>query len=765
MLAFAGLARAQMIMPVVLRAHVESNTKVELSWSKPFMVDVKYYRIYRGSTLTSMTLLDSTRKDEYADTPPTNVSTVWFYYVTAVTWFGESPRSNVVMIDLTAGGNIHGDVEIISRPVTTATVGVLYRYQVQAVARDPSAILTYSLVHFPAGMTINSTTGLILWTPIATGWFRVKVVVAASTGGKADQEFFITVGKGKATVRGTVTDSAGVGIARVVIKLYQINGPYFMYQTITDSAGFYSISNIDPGRYFARAVPLRADYYPQWYKDAYDVQDATPITVPDSGTVTVNFVLKKPPGYVTYTVSGSVKDTAGVAISSATVFFIRAGFAFTGHMQVGWENHDDGWMGNRDYDDMTGYHDEGMMGHHDDGQSGYWHKDSLYWDFSFEHESRFVTAVRVDSHGNYSVKLEAGAYIALALAPGYMKQFYNHKTNFLEADIIVVNSDKSGINFLLSPLSLALGEIHGQVIDSTTGSGVRARLIAFCDRWRHHIHVESNAHADFAYTTETDSTGAYTFTNLSAGEYIILAVPVGPYTPSFYSTSGTTFRWKNATSITINGNVVTGINIYVKPLLSTANGYTSISGVVVSGSVGVNGAIVLALSNSDVAGYAVTNAQGLFVIDRLAPGTYTVTADKPGYDPSSQTTASPGYNADGRPQPATTSPLNMAQTVMSVGDLETASSGYALAQNYPNPFNPITQIVFSLPKNDHVELSIYNILGQKIVTLVNGKMSAGTYQIAWDARDAHGLSVPSGIYLYQLKAGDFKATRRMLLLR
>jgi len=175
-----SLAQAQLMPPIDLRAQVEENSRVELSWHKPFMIsdnDISRYKIYRSSSMMgSFTLIDSTRNDEYTDAPPSNVSTMWFYYVTAVTRFGETPRSNVAMVNLTGGGNIHGKVEIISRPPTTATVGVLYTYQVRAIARDSSAVLTFYLVRAPAGMIIDSTSGLIQWTPTATGWFEVKRV-------------------------------------------------------------------------------------------------------------------------------------------------------------------------------------------------------------------------------------------------------------------------------------------------------------------------------------------------------------------------------------------------------------------------------------------------------------------------------------------------------------------------------------------------------------------------------------------------------------
>lgn len=95
----------------------------------------------------------------------------------------------------------------------------------------------------------------------------------------------------------------------------------------------------------------------------------------------------------------------------------------------------------------------------------------------------------------------------------------------------------------------------------------------------------------------------------------------------------------------------------------------------------------------------------------------------------------------------------------------TVPKNYALHQNYPNPFNPSTNIVYELPVGARVKLEIYNILGQKIKTLVDRDMPLGVHQIAWDGTDDHGRRVSSGIYVYVLKAGTFKESKRMLLLK
>jgi len=85
---------------------------------------------------------------------------------------------------------------------------------------------------------------------------------------------------------------------------------------------------------------------------------------------------------------------------------------------------------------------------------------------------------------------------------------------------------------------------------------------------------------------------------------------------------------------------------------------------------------------------------------------------------------------------------------------------FAMQQNYPNPFNPVTMINYQLPMINVVELSIYNLIGQKVATLVNGQQQAGHYQVEWDAT---GFS--TGVYYYQLVAGEYREVKKMILLR
>ena len=90
---------------------------------------------------------------------------------------------------------------------------------------------------------------------------------------------------------------------------------------------------------------------------------------------------------------------------------------------------------------------------------------------------------------------------------------------------------------------------------------------------------------------------------------------------------------------------------------------------------------------------------------------------------------------------------------------------FALLPNYPNPFNPETTIRFSLPEAVHVQLDIYDILGQKVRRLMDDDLSAGSHQVRWNGRDDRDRAMSSGMFFYRVQAGEFHAAGRMLLLR
>jgi hypothetical protein len=94
---------------------------------------------------------------------------------------------------------------------------------------------------------------------------------------------------------------------------------------------------------------------------------------------------------------------------------------------------------------------------------------------------------------------------------------------------------------------------------------------------------------------------------------------------------------------------------------------------------------------------------------------------------------------------------------------------YSLSQNYPNPFNPSTTIAFDIPaisgEKQSVNLTVYDIRGRRVRTLINSDLEPGSHKIHWHGRNDRGQSVASGIYLYTLKAGGEIFTRKMIVLK
>ena len=92
-------------------------------------------------------------------------------------------------------------------------------------------------------------------------------------------------------------------------------------------------------------------------------------------------------------------------------------------------------------------------------------------------------------------------------------------------------------------------------------------------------------------------------------------------------------------------------------------------------------------------------------------------------------------------------------------------TAFALLQNYPNPFNPTTTLRYDIPENSHVTITIYDMLGRQVKTLINQTQDSGFKSVIWDATNDYGKPVSAGVYLYQIQAGEFVQTRKMVLLK
>ena len=739
-----------------VEAKVESS-KIKITWEKPAVPEVSYYLVFGISQHRSVPAkIDSTTNQfSITNIPPIAPGTkeVFYYFVRAKLSSGEFLQSTAVQ--LTIENSIpHDEVKFVSNPNLHGQIGVKYNYTAKAISSDTTAVIRYSgwaslgMLTVVVPINIDSITGVVDWTPKIKGYYNVVIYAKSNKGGISKQYFTVVVSGGNGIIQGKVTDTlqTPAPIPNVIIEVFKTENNSvlsFAYSARTDNNGNYRIDRVDPGVYKIKANAPSGKYQSQWYEGKREVSQADTIRVYDServGPTVVNFKLR---GGVSIlpriTVRGKVTDTTGLAINNAEtrVVFVRAEFALNlagGHSIMA-ENF-------RKYFEFNSHSD-----------------------FRLEGNSEFVFKTKTDSLGNYKIELPFGKYIAFARAKGYAVEFYKNQSNIFSADIILIPSPMMPpmgptYDFTLAPLPpVVLGGIKGSVSDSVKDIAVPARVVAFRDGWR----FKDDHRISRVYVTDTDSLGKFEFNELLPGTYFVMALPLGNYAPSFYTSFDTVNnRWKRASKIVINGNSVDNINIYVKPFGTFANGYTGITGNVnLTGgnNSSKSGAFVFAMRDGEVAGYAITDGMGNYRIDGLAPGKYNVSVDKAGYDESALKEVNVSYDMMGNPVNGEAS--FTINSVLSVSVTSTVQpKNYSLEQNYPNPFNPSTTIKYSLPSNGAVSLKVYNLIGQEVATLINSYQTSGEYTVPFNASN-----LSSGVYFYRLESGSFNVVKKMLLIK
>lgn len=109
--------------------------------------------------------------------------------------------------------------------------------------------------------------------------------------------------------------------------------------------------------------------------------------------------------------------------------------------------------------------------------------------------------------------------------------------------------------------------------------------------------------------------------------------------------------------------------------------------------------------------------------------------------------------------------INFLTATESDNEPQIITPSFQLIGNYPNPFNPETTISFEINEERNTTLNIYNLKGQKVKTLINRELKAGSHSIGWNGTDTNGNSVASGVYLYKLQSGKYTSTKKMILMK
>jgi photosystem II stability/assembly factor-like uncharacterized protein len=278
------------------------------------------------------------------------------------------------------------------------------------------------------------------------------------------------------------------------------------------------------------------------------------------------------------------------------------------------------------------------------------------------------------------------------------------------------------------------------------------------------IKLDRNTYNIITYdSAQIQANGTYTLTHVPADSVDIGVYPnsntqndwVMTYYPS-------TIYWQYATVIYPTGNM-TNINIGAIRMAMNSN-LNSVNGKVMSMNdaslANLKDAVLYAKSGNTFVRWGMSDGNGVYSLPFLATGSHKIICTRLGYRNDSTTvTVMSNSNLDS---------INfyLYKFISGIRQVEnTLPTEYKLFQNYPNPFNPATNIRYSIPSNvnrqsSNVILKIYDLLGKEIATLVNEKQSPGTYEVTFDAG-----SLPSGIYFYTLTSGDFKGTKRFVLIK
>lgn len=367
-----------------------------------------------------------------------------------------------------------------------------------------------------------------------------------------------------------------------------------------------------------------------------------------------------------------------------------------------------------------------------------------------------------DSQGNYFIELPEGDYTIAAERQGYYVMFYDSTYDPFFAKLLEVDDDETVIvNFNMKKINDFTKSVSGQVYDSTQGNLINKGIVIV--RTGTHIPipllkenplVPDPVNAVAGFIKQDGSFTVYT----EYENYYYLQAYTDYFLPGYYNDEGlASVFWQNADSVLIDGNI-TGKDISLVRDSSYGNG--SISGTInfatFTDEINYEGITLLArnINTNALYSYNFGKQEAVYSIFNIPYGTYEIVAQKIGYD-------------NAQSQIVTIDPINFIITginitfsPVSVDELPEQPNEFILYQNYPNPFNPITNISFYLPQEAIVKLSVINILGEIVATLLNNRLSYGNYSFRFDASN-----LSSGMYILLLEANQTKLSKKMLLLK
>jgi len=561
-----------------------------------------------------------------------------------------------------------------------------------------------------------------LWYDQATSYDDATVITVDQDVTGIDFTF-----EGFHTVTGSVLNADGEPASYAEVMFFRTDG-YYPAWTTTDESGEYSVALYE-GLYYAQAILMDDFQDPNdpngnfmfsisiWYDGVTNFADATPITVSDD-VVGINFDFS----IIEFgSISGQVTDQeTGQPMADAWVSLMPTT------------------------------------------------QDSLYGGFFPGLGSCVVT----DAEGNYEIdNVPEGEYIVSCFGDNrdYIPLFYDQAVDYFDATPVVLQSpdlDVTGIDFALFTEAPEAGEssIRGSIYDADGQPISGSQVIA--------LPIEDNFNQP-TFSTISDEEGSYLLENLPEGDYILLAAHDG-YIPTYYTDpdwndGDYVLSLEHIIEVTIGTREdLVDIDIYLYPTGDFGGG---ISGnVTTSNVIELRLAVVYAIDDQNqVVSGGLSLFDGEFTVPDLPSGVYTIQATRVGYHEADYDLPITLYLEE---DPVIDG-VHIDLIPMEVLDNEDGSDTpqdmqFGLDQNYPNPFNPSTTIHYTLPGACHVQLNVYNAMGQLVKTLVDKDQPAGKYEARWDGENLNGEPAASGVYFYRMEAGDqgdFTARKRMVLMK
>ena len=508
---------------------------------------------------------------------------------------------------------------------------------------------------------------------------------------------------------GTIANTAGYEFVQVMGYSVNAGRPF---TAIPDSNGYYEMQ-VAEGEYVVRVTAFFHDdvldddfMYHVFYDTVYNAEDAVHVTVGQDGASGIDFTL--PEATVSkFSVSGTItSNQSGLPLEGAQVYFVSYN-AFSNLFRT--------WEGSTDAD--GNYTVSGYTMLPEDSLVGFAWKDSTFF-----------------------------------------AQFYNGQATFLTADPIVYHAgeDVTGIDFALDTLDTQNSfAISGTVVDEDGNPVITGNVTAF-----------STDVSVGVITAMIDTLGHYNFGPVfHNGSTVYLQAWGGyGYVPEIYNNA---HKWTDdeVTAIIINGADQT-IDFELEKTaparapLATIRGSVDLSALgKTSAASAYEGAVVYVRpvpAEGEEPGQWVASdyvdANGQFAVPVEEEGEYDILL-------------STRENGDIETTASTDADNTLKPTAISGGGTTAVLKSIKLHNAYPNPFNPMTTIQVEMAKTQTASLIIYNVIGQKVKTLFNGKMQQGLRTFNWNGTAQNGKSVASGLYFYQLKTNATVQTKAVMFLK